>query len=394
MHSMMLFSREEYVARADRARQMMREQEIDALLISQAQNLIYLTGYRTNLFVSNFRPFLAVLPLEGDPVLLLPFLELGVGQEVSWIADQRAWGPNMDTDFTRDMYAVDALESARKVLQEKKLDKGRIGIELGMGQRIGMSVQQYEQLRGALPGATWKDASPLLWKVRAKKSPKEVEYLRKASQITDKGYEAAVKAAHAGITERELQAVMGETFMREGSDYNGFIIVNSGKQRYKMMNPYAIDRKLEKGDMCIFDFGAVYNGYWSDLTRGFFVGEASPRQREFYEISREATALTAAAVKPGVTGESVDAVAEKFIADKGYRRYMFHRTGHSIGVEVHEIPSIGAGEKTVLEPGMCFAIEPGIYDFNVGSFRVEDIVTVTEKGFEYLSNCRRELTVV
>jgi len=394
MHSMMLFSRDEYEDRLRRARALMREQEIDAVLVSQPQNLIYYTGYRTNLYVSNFRPFLAILPLESDPVLLLPFLELGVGQEVAWIDDQRAWGPNMDTDFTRDMFAVDALESATKVLKEKKLDRARIGTELGMGQRIGMSVQQLDQLKAGLPGATWKDASPLLWKVRGKKSKKEVEFLRKASQITDKGYEAVLKIAKEGVTERELQAAMGETFMKEGSDYNGFIIVNSGKERYKMMNPYATDRKLQKGDMCIFDFGAVYNGYWSDLTRGFFVGEASPRQREFYEVSRGATETTAKAVKPGVTGESIDAVAEKFITDKGYRRYMFHRTGHSIGVEVHEIPSIGAGEKTVLEPGMTFAIEPGIYDFSVGSFRVEDIVTVTENGFEYLSNCRRELTVV
>ena len=394
MHTMMLFTPEEFRDRIKRARELMAQQRIDALLVSQPQNIIYLTGYRTNLFVSNFRPYLAIIPLEGEPTLLMPLLELGVAEELSWIDDIRAWGPDLGTDLTRNMYAPDALTSAKKVIEEKKLTKARIGVELGMGQRLGMSVDQFEQLKGMIPDATFVDATPIFWKVRAKKSPKEIEYLREANRITDKGYEAVLGIARAGVTERELQACMGETFMREGSDYSGFIIINSGKERYKMMNPWATDRKLEKGDMCIFDFGAVYNNYWSDLTRGFFVGEASKRQREFYEISKEATALTAAAVKPGVTCEAVDAVAERFIEEKGYRRYMMHRTGHSIGVEVHEIPSVGAGEKTVMEPGMVFAIEPGIYDFSIGSFRVEDIVTVTKDGMEYLSNCERELTVV
>jgi Xaa-Pro aminopeptidase len=394
MHSMMLFTSDEFKDRVRRARQVMTEQKIDALLVSQPQNIIYMTGYRTNLFVSNFRPYLAIIPLEGDPTLLMPLLELGVAEELSWIDDIRAWGPDLNTDLTKNMYAPDSITAAKKVIEEKKLTKARIGTELGLGQRLGLSPDQFEQLKSLLPDVKFVDATPVFWKVRGKKSPKEVEYLREASRITDKGYEAVLEVAREGVTERELQAAMGAAFMREGSDFNGFIIVNSGKERYKMMNPWATDRKLQKGDMCIFDFGAVYNNYWSDLTRGFFVGEASKRQREFYEISKEATALTAAAVKPGVTCESIDAIAEKFIEEKGYRRYMMHRTGHSIGVEVHEIPSIGAGEKTVMEPGMTFAIEPGIYDFSIGSFRVEDIVTVTEKGMEYLSKCERELTVV
>src|SRR5688572_19474675 len=131
---MMLFTPEEFRDRIRRARELMAQQKIDALLVSQPQNIIYLTGYRTNLFVSNFRPYLAIIPLEGEPTLLMPLLELGVAEELSWIDDIRAWGPDLDTDLTRNMYAPDSLTAAKKVIEEKKLTKARFGIELGMGQ--------------------------------------------------------------------------------------------------------------------------------------------------------------------------------------------------------------------------------------------------------------------
>jgi Xaa-Pro aminopeptidase len=292
------------------------------------------------------------------------------------------------------MITGDGVSAAAAVIKERNLHQARIGIEIGFGQRLGMSGQEFDQLQGLLPEVEWKDSTPLFWRLRAVKSPKEIEYLRRASEITDKGYERVLEVAREGATERELQGVMGATFLQEGSDYRGFIIVNSGVERYKMMNPYATDRALKRGDMCTFDFGAVYNGYWSDLTRSFFVGEPSTRQREFYEAAAMASETTAKAVRPGMMWEEVDRVAESFLVDRGYKGNMLHRTGHSIGLEVHEMPTISLGDKTVIEPGMVVAIEPGIYDFEIGGFRMEDICVVTEKGVEYLSNCRRELTVV
>ena len=398
MHSMMLFTDAEYRQRLARARELMSGEGLDALLVSAPNNLTYISGYRTNLFDSNFRPFLSLIPLESDPVLLLPTLEVGVGEEVSWMDDIRPWGPAPGAKAWGEsppVIAADALNAARLAIEDKKLASARIGIEQGFGQRLGMSLEQLEQLRGMLPNATWGDSTGLFWKLRGVKSPKEIEYLRRASQITDKGYEAVLENAKEGMTERELQGIMGATYMKEGSDYRGFIIVQAGPERYKMMNPYASDRKIRKGDAVTFDFGAVYNGYWSDLTRTFFVGECSPRQREMYDAAREVSELTVQQVKPGVTCESIDLFAESELHKRGYKEYMLHRTGHSIGLEVHELPSIGAGEKTVLQAGVTAAIEPGIYDFNgVGGYRIEDIVLVTESGVEYLSNCTRELTIV
>ena len=145
--------------------------------------------------------------------------------------------------------------------------------------------------------------------------------------------------------------------------------------------------------MVIFDQGAIYEGYWSDITRGFFIGSVSDRQREFYEAAQAITEDAVRAVKPGVTCAEVDKVAEKSTTDRGYKDYMIHRTGHSLGLEVHELPSLTVSDETVLEPGMVVTVEPGIYDFSIGAFRMEDLVVVTDSGYEYLSHATRDLVV-
>lgn len=388
MSSMMYFPASEYEERVGRARALMEASGIDALVATAPNNITYISGYRTNLFDSNFRPYFAILPREGDPTLLLPSLESGVGEEMSWIDDQRAWGPNPGD------IAPDGMSAIKQVLESKGLGSGTLAVERGFGQRIGMNLDAFFELQDHFPNATWADATATFWKLRGKKSDAEVTNLRKAAEITDAAYTKVLEEAHEGMSERDVQSILGQEYMRLGSDYRGFIIVGAGKDRYKMMNPYASDYRLKRGDMCIIDFGAVYDGYWCDLTRAFFVGEATERQREFYEVAKGASAAAVEAVKPGVPCEEIDQVAERFLVDAGYKEYMRHRTGHSIGLEVHELPSIGLGEKTPLEANMVVAIEPGIYDFEIGGFRMEDIVLVTPDGSEYLSNCERELTIV
>lgn len=385
--SMLAFPREEYAARRHHAQRLMEQQQLDALLVSAAANLVYLTGYRTNLFVSGFRPFLAVIPREGEPTLILPNLELGAGQETCPFDDIRAWGG------TPDCVAPDWLTAVRDVIREKGLANGRIGIERGGGMRIGLGLDQFEQLQAALPTAEWPNSAPLLWQLRKVKSPAEIACLREAQRITDAAYHAVLDFARAGMNERDLLRVLGMKMMEEGADTPGFQVIQSGPARYKMANPIAFSRSIQPGEMVILDIGAVYEGYWADITRGFFVGSVTERQREFYEAARAITEDTVTALKPGMTCAELDAVAERSTVDRGYQEYMLHRTGHAVGLEVHELPSIAPGDETVLEPGMVVTIEPGIYDFSIGAFRMEDLVLVTDTGYEYLSHARRELTV-
>ncbi|GAA2007340.1 M24 family metallopeptidase [Microbacterium ulmi] len=387
MHEYLEFPVEEFHSRIARTRRLMADAGVDALLVTAANNLTYLSGYRSALFESQFRPFVALVPLVGDPVLILPSLEKGVGEGYSWIDDLRTWG-TQPGDLT-----ADPLAAIISIVASEGYGSARIGIELDL-QRFGLTHGQYATLQAGLPGVTWVDSSALLWKARSVKSPAEVARLRKAAEISDAAWHAVLDQATVGTTEREIHRILGETFMAEGGDPDGFIVVNAGVGRYKMANPFASDYALQGGDMCIIDYGAVYKGYWCDLTRAFFAGSVGERQKELYEFSVAATAAVFDFVKPGVTCSEVDAFGEAFIRDAGLGHLLLHRTGHAIGLEMHELPSLGITDTTVIEEGMVLAIEPALYDFEVGAFRMEDIIVVTESGAEYLSNGERSLRVL
>lgn len=382
MHQYMDFSRDEFVDRHRRVQALMRQAGLDAALLSDAGNLIYVTGYRTLLLVSKFRPFLAMVFADGDPVLILPNLEVGVGRQMSWIDDVRGWG-------ARGYYTdrPDALSVIKDLITERRLAGKRIGFELSLGQRLAMTFDQFEAFRDAFTAAGCQigNVADVLWKARIKKSPREIEYLRVAGRATDAGYLAALAIARDGVSEKELSDAIAVGMIKAGADWPAFLVVQSGTSRYDMMNPPASTRRAEKGDMVIFDIGAMYRGYWGDMTRGFFIGPPTSRQREFYQAELEIFTRTRDAVRPGISIEEIDKVAEQVTIDLGYREYMWHRTGHAIGIDVHELPSVAAGDTTVLEPGMVFTIEPGIYDFSVGAFRIEDVVVVTETGYESLN---------
>lgn len=382
MHQYMDFTKEEFQGRYRRLQGLMREAKLDAALLSDGGNLIYITGYRTLLLISKFRPFLAMAFAEGDPVLILPNLEVGVGRQMGWIDDVRGWG-------ARGPYTdkPDALTIIKDVIAERRLGGKRVGFELSLGQRLGMTFDQYQAFRGAFEaaGCSIGNVAEVMWKSRIKKSPREIEYLRVAGHATDAGYLAALEIAREGVSEKELSDAIGVGMIKAGADWPAFLVVQSGASRYDMMNPPASERRAEKGDMVIFDIGAAYRGYWGDLTRGFFIGQPTKRQREFYAAELEIFRRTRDAVRPGITIEEIDKVAEATTIELGFKDYMWHRTGHAIGIDVHELPSVALGDKTVLEPGMVFTIEPGIYDFSVGAFRIEDVVVVTPKGYESLN---------
>jgi len=382
MHQYMDFSKDEFQDRYRRLQGLLRAAKLDAALLSDAGNLIYVTGYRTLLLVSKFRPFLAMAFADGDPVLILPNLEVGVGRQMSWIDDVRGWG-------ARGYYSdrPDALSIIKDLIAERRLGGKRIGFELSLGQRLAMTFDQFEAFRDAFTAAGCQigNVAETMWKTRIKKSPREIEYLRVAGRATDAGYLAALEIAREGVSEEELSDAIAIGMIKAGADWPAFLVVQSGTPRYDMMNPPASPRRVEKGDMVIFDIGAMYRGYWGDMTRGFFIGEPTKRQREFYQAELEIFTRTRASVRPGISIEEIDKVAEQTTIDLGFKEYMWHRTGHAIGIDVHELPSVAAGDKTVLEPGMVFTIEPGIYDFSVGAFRIEDVVVVTNTGYESLN---------
>lgn len=380
------FSVEEYRDRLSRTQQKMAEEGFDGLVISDPSNLIYLTGYRTILYASKFRPFLAVIPQNGDPVLVLPNLEVGIGIKSSWVADVRGWGKGLRAD------APDPYVLVGDALREKGLANGRIGIELGHGQRLGMNQDQFQELKAQAPNVEWGNVADVMWPVRLVKSDQEIEYIRRACDATDIAWTKAAEACGEGVSEREIMKVLGHN-MVEHADGPAFLVIASGPDRYDMINAPPVDRKMEKGDMVCFDIGADFKHYWSDVSRLLYIGEPTDRQKEFHEAELKVFWAGVEAVKPGVTCEDVDRACEDKIEELGFKEYMLHRTGHALGLEVHELPSVAVGDKTVLEPGMVLTIEPGLYDFDIGAWRIEDTVLVTEDGHELLTNCERGIVV-
>ena len=381
------FTKEEYDSRIRKLQSLMTDYDLEGILLSQSENLIYFSGYRTSLYNSKFRPFFCFVPVEGLPTLVLPILEEGLGKQTSYIEDFRCWG-NLP-----GCQGADPISLIAEVIKEKGKGRAKIGIELDLGQRMGMNMAQFDELKASLPNVQFESSAGPVWKLRSIKSPREVEYMREACRITDKAVEAAVNFVQEGKTEKEMAKVLGITMLEEGADMPRSLNVSSGVGSYDVLNGLGTDRVFKSGDMINFDFGTYYRGYCSDITRSIFVGEPSKRQTEFYEAIQKIQEATCNVVRPGIPISEVDRVAEETIIETGYRDYMLHRTGHGLGLEVHEPPSIAPGDETIVEEGMVVAIEPGIYDFSIGAFRIEDNIVVTSDGFEYLSHCSREMIV-
>lgn len=372
------FSAEEYRKRQQKASVFMESYEMDALFIMQTENINYFTGYNSWLKDSKHRPFVCILPKGEDPVLVLPNLELGSAESFSFVEDIRLWG----TDYV-DFYV--------SILKDLKLDQKNIGAELGPDTRLGMPYLEFKKFQERLSTVVWKDCTNLIWDCRMIKSPQEIEYLRRASEITDQAVINAYGALYDGITEREIARIMAATFMEEGADETGFIILRSGLEDNYIRNKYATDRKLRRGELIVCDIGCVYRDYWSDMMRMACIGTPSPQIVEAHHAALTVNTAVREAARPGMTIHELYEVMAKTNEEHGFKA-SWPGIGHSIGMTGHELPRIAANEFAVFEPGLVFTVEPGV-QFPPLFMNIEDVMVITEDGAESLNKCPRELFV-
>jgi Xaa-Pro aminopeptidase len=237
-----------------------------------------------------------------------------------------------------------------------------------------------------------RNGGELVAQLRQVKSPEEVECQRAVGKLADEVLYALEGYIRSGLTERDIQIRLRDEFEKRGGERVTWVI-GSGPNGALPHNTKS-DRVVEEHDVVIVDFGARYRGYRSDTTRTFIVGEPTEEQRRVYEIVLAAHLAGEAAVRPGVRACDVDKAARTVIEEAGYGKYFTHRTGHGIGIMVHELPNISASNTTVLESGMTFSIEPGIYLPGKFGVRIENCVVVTEKGAEPFTHYPRELRVI
>jgi len=359
-------------SRLELVRDSARTAGLDALLLTPGPDLRYVTGYDAKQLE---RLTCLVVPAQGDPALFVPRLELPAAQASPAGSLGLAIIP---WEETADPFAMVAA-----------LLRGVSAV--GLSDRMwALFVLRF---RDALSPARLALASGALRPLRIRKTPAEVAALREAGEAIDRVHARVPGWLRAGRTEREVGADITEAILAEGHATVEFVIVASGPNAASPHHEVS-DRVLKPGDAVVVDIGgAMPSGYCSDSTRTYAIGEPPAEFGAYYKVLYDAQEAACAAVRPGVTAEAVDAAAREPITAAGYGEAFFHRTGHGIGLEPHEDPYIVAGNGEMLEPGMAFSVEPGIYPGPHGA-RIEDIVVCTVDGCQRLNNTPRELLVV
>ena len=274
-----------------------------------------------------------------------------------------------------------------KVVSELNLTKGTLGIE------SFLPFKFYKMLKEVAPSLEVKEASDIFQKLRSVKSTEEINLMKGAAKIVIKGTKAGIEKVKTGTSELSVAFEIERKIKESGGESVPFCIVLSGENS-ALPHGSTSKRKIRRGDAVVMDIGATFEGYYADVTRTVFVGEVSQKQRKVYDIVLRAQESAVKFVKPQVKACEVDETARKIITEAGYGEFFTHRTGHGLGLEVHEEPYISQTNETTLEPGMTFTVEPGIYLPNKFGVRIEDDVVVTERGRTVLSKLPKDLLTV
>ncbi|GAD85740.1 aminopeptidase P family protein [Nocardia asteroides NBRC 15531] len=372
-HTDARFAADVYGERLERAVELMRAAHLDALLITPGPDLRYLIGSAAESFE---RLTCLVIPADGaTPSVVIPKLELAS-------LDGSAAG-ELGLQILDWVDGVDPYQLVRSTLHAGS----RIAVADAMP---ALHLIPLAESTSGLPAS----ATPVLRQARMIKGEAEIEALRRAGAAIDRVHARMGEFLRVGRTEAEVGADIAAAIVEEGHTEAAFVIVGSGPHGADPHHGVS-DRVIEPGDVVVIDIGGpVEPGYYSDSTRTYVLGSPGKQVAERMALLEAAQAAAVAAVRPGVTAESIDAAARTVLAEAGLGDAFVHRTGHGIGLSVHEEPYIVAGNDLVLEPGMAFSIEPGIYFRGRWGARIEDIVVVTADGAESMNNRPHGLTVL
>jgi Xaa-Pro dipeptidase len=361
------------IARIHALQRQQRAAGFDYVALVPGPNMLYFTGLDFHL---SERPIVALLPADGgSPTLIVPYFEIGKAQSGKIKLDWRIHSYRDGQPFE---------EAFGAAAQSAQLAGKTIGVE-----PTQMRVLEWSLLASAAP-VRQASALDAISALRMRKDSGEIAAMRKAIALTEHVLARVLEQLQPGMTERQVAGMISQGMLDGGAEAIAFgPLIQFGANA---SNPHGSSGStaLKAGDGIIFDIGLVLDGYPSDLTRTIFVGEPSSEMRKIYETVKAANTAGRAAVRPGATAESIDKAARDVIEAAGYGDYFTHRTGHGLGLEIHEPPYLWAGNALRLEPGMTFTVEPGIYVPGLGGVRIEDDMLVTAEGGESLTTFSRE----
>jgi Xaa-Pro dipeptidase len=364
-------SREERSGRLQRARQLMNENDLNAIVLMEGTSLKYFTGIR---WWGGERLFALVLPVKGAAFYVCPAFEEGRAHE------QIANGPDGENPDIRTWQENESpYQRVAQGLKDRGLATGRLGIE------ETIRFVFFDGIAKAAPQATLTSATPVTAGCRMIKSPHEIALMRLASQVTLAAYEAVYHALREGMTQEQVGELISAAYTQLG--FPGEASVQVGEYT-ALPHGSATPQVIREGSIVMIDDGCTVEGYQSDITRTFVLGKATDKMKEVFDIVHRAQSAALATAKPGLECGAVDAAARKVITDAGYGpdyKYFSHRLGHGMGMDGHEWPYLVRGNTTKLQPNMTFSDEPGIYIRGEFGVRLEDDMHITENGAELLT---------
>jgi len=362
-------SADERKARIAKAQRLMAEQRIDAIYLESGSSMFYFTGVRWG---ASERMFAVVIPQRGELAWVCPKFEEERARElIKFGTDIRTWEED-ESPYRR----------VAQIFRDRGIRTGRIGME----ERVRFFL--FDGIRQAAPRLEYVDATPITAGCRMFKSPAEIALMQKANDLTIVAYRATWATMREGMTQGEFAGNCSAAFRNLG--VQGGVFCSFGKYT-AFPHGSSTPQTLAEGDVVLMDGGCSLEGYQSDITRTFVFGKPTQRQRDIWDLERKSQDAGFAAVKVGAPCEAVDAASRKVITDAGFGPDykvpgLPHRTGHGIGLDGHEWTNFVRGNKTLIQPGMCFSIEPTVVIYGEFGIRLEDIVYITAGGPKWFTN--------
>ncbi|MEM1511410.1 MAG: Xaa-Pro peptidase family protein [Candidatus Jordarchaeales archaeon] len=356
--------------RIEKAYGLMRASEVDALLLFNPKSIYYFAGFLKPLLGEDSALF---IPLDGEPVLVVPRYEFDRAAESSWIKDVRYYSTypvKIEGGKSRGIFDV-----LREVFAEKDMLDRRVGVEL---QDIKASF--FEGLKREMPKMGFKDISDTLWRLRSIKDIAEIDNIRKAAEIAEKGLRTALELISPGISEIEATSEVKGVLMMAGSqEGEGESKVVSGE---RSAYPYASpsSKKIGENEIVTVVVSANYNGYYARLSRTLYTGKPKDKHKEIFETVKRAFLSAVKELKPGEELSKVDQAARKVIKEGGYEEFFIYPTGSGVGLSIEEPPVISLNNNEPIRAGMVFSIKPAVYIPRFGGVRIENTVVVDEEG--------------
>lgn len=346
---------------------------LDGLALMPGPNMLYLCDIHAHV---SERPIVLFLPVDDDAAIIIPTLEAAKARQAG-IPEERIFAWSDEEGYTG---------AFQRACAHLELSDYLLGVEA-----LHMRVLEMEMLRRYAPGLTTAHAEPIMAALRMVKDEAELAAMKAAVVVAETAIDKLIPRIKIGQTEKQIAGLLLQELLAAGAEKPAFEAIVSAGPNSAIPHATPTDRPIQAGDLLVIDWGAIVDGYPSDITRTFAVGEIGREMTRIYDVVKRANEQGKAAVRPGTSAQEVDRAARRVIIDAGYGDHFIHRTGHGLGIEVHEEPGIVEGNTQLLAAGNVFTVEPGIYLAGRGGVRIEDNVVVTTDGHRSLTSYSREL---